>query len=113
MKFTEGFWLRSERVTASYAAQAFRVERIDHGMRILAPERPILSRADALDQTVLSVEFTSFNKNEILVRARHYEAYDVKSAGCELNSAPDDVNVEVTDDEAVMTAGDVTVRVNR
>lgn len=111
MKFTEGFWLRSERVTASYAAQAFRVERIDHGMRILTPERPILSRADALDQTVLSVEFTSFSKNDIRVAARHFEAYDIKPAHFEMTGSPDDVKIEENDSEVLMTAGDVTVRV--
>ena len=113
MKFTEGYWLRSERVTASYAAQAFRIDRIEHGMRVITPERPILSRADALDQTVLSIEFTSCSKNDIRVCVRHYEAYDAKAAGFDLNSEPDDVSVEVNDKEAVMTAGDVTVRVDR
>ena len=39
MKFTDGYWLRSENVQASYASQAFTVERIPHGMRIAAPER--------------------------------------------------------------------------
>ena len=31
MKFTEGYWLRSERVKASFATQAFEVQEIPHG----------------------------------------------------------------------------------
>ena len=42
MKFTEGYWLRSENVQASYASQAFDVQKIAGGMRVVAPERPIL-----------------------------------------------------------------------
>ncbi len=113
MKFTEGYWLRSERVQASYGSQAFKVERIDHGMRILAPERPILSRADALDQTVLTLEFVSFHKNDIRVTIRHYDAYDIHPAGFELQTSPEEVSVEVNDDEALMKAGEITVHVNR
>lgn len=33
MKFTEGYWLRSENVQASYASQAFDVQKIAGGMR--------------------------------------------------------------------------------
>ena len=31
MKFTEGYWLRSERSNALYASQAYSVERIENG----------------------------------------------------------------------------------
>ncbi len=113
MKFTEGYWLKSERVIPSYASQGFRIDRIDNGMRVVTPERPILSRADALDQTVLTIEFTSYNKNDIQVRMRHFDAYDVHPARFELNSDPEEVTVEVSDNEAVMKAGDITVRVDR
>lgn len=44
MKFTEGYWLRSERVTASYASQGFYASKTERGMRIVAPERKILNR---------------------------------------------------------------------
>ncbi|MCI2048685.1 MAG: alpha-xylosidase [Lachnospiraceae bacterium] len=113
MKFTEGYWLRSEKVKASYAAQAFTVEKIPHGMRITAPERPILSRADALDQTVLLIDFVSAGHNDIAVTATHYTAYDAGEPRFELHEDPDPVKIHVTAKEAVMTAGDITVRVDR
>lgn len=113
MKFTEGYWLRKENVQASYATQAFTVEEIPNGMRIAAPERPILTRADALDLTVLYVDFVSCRHNDIAVTATHFAGYDTKEPRFPLNEDPDPVTVKVTDEEAVMTAGDLTVRVNR
>ena len=41
MKFTEGYWLPSEKANASHAMQAYEVEQIPGGMRILATTRPI------------------------------------------------------------------------
>lgn len=113
MKFTEGYWLRKENVQASYASQAFTVEEIPHGMRIAAPERPVRSRADALDQTVLYIDFVSFRHNDIAVTATHYAGYEANEPRFALNEDPDPVKITVTDDEAVMTAGDLTVRVSR
>ena len=44
MKFTEGYWLRSENMAPSYASQGFYAEKTERGMRIVAPERKILNR---------------------------------------------------------------------
>lgn len=113
MKFTEGYWLGSENAVPSYAAQAFDVKKIENGMRIFAPERPILSRADALDQTVLQLDFVSAGHNDIAVTVTHFKAYDCNEPRFILNTSPDPAGVEITDDEAVLKAGDITVRVNR
>ena len=113
MKFTEGYWLRKECVQASYASQAYTIERIPHGIRIAAPERPIRSRADALDITVLYVDIVSSSHNDIEVRVSHFMAYDEKEPRFELHTEPDDVEVEELQDETVLTAGDMKVRVSR
>jgi len=39
MKFTEGYWHRSERSNPVYAAQAYKIEKIKNGMRVVAPEK--------------------------------------------------------------------------
>ena len=113
MKFTDGYWLRSENVQASYASQAFTVEKIPNGMRIAAPERPITSRADALDVAVLYIDIVSAGHNDIAMTTSHYMAYDAKEPRFELTQNPDPVTVDVNETEAVLTAGDMTVRVNR
>lgn len=113
MRFMEGYWLKSEKVQPSYATQAFQVRMIENGMRILAPEKPILSRADALDITVLQIDFVSVAHNDIEVIITHHSAYDSKEPAFSLNRKPDPVDVSVNDEEAVMRAGDITVRVFR
>jgi len=111
MKFTEGYWLRSERANAIYASQGYIAEKISNGMRILAPANKIQGRANTLDQPALSVEFTSAEKNIIKVRVRHFEGYDSKEARFEVTETPQPVEVSIDENEAVMVSGEVTVRV--
>ena len=59
MKFTEGYWLRSENVQASYASSAYMIKEIPGGMRVVAPEHPIENRGDALNVATRSEEHTS------------------------------------------------------
>lgn len=113
MKFTEGYWLRSERANAIYASQAFIVEEIPNGMKVVAPERVIESRDGALDVATITTEFTSTDENIIGVRSYHYEAYESGEARFEKNTNPQEVNVTIDEDEAVMIAGKITLRVDR
>lgn len=78
MKFTEGYWLRSEYANSLYAMQVYEVEEIENGMRILAPVGPVASRGATLNMPVITIEFTAAAENVISVRAWHYEAYDRK-----------------------------------
>ncbi len=107
MKFTEGYWLRSERVTASYASQGFYASKTERGMRIVAPERKILSRADAQNISTITIDFIAFAENNILVKARHYEAYEDAEARFDLNGQEVPFEVQITEEEAVMTSGAV------
>ena len=113
MKYTEGYWLRKESVQASFASQAFTVRPIENGMRVTAPERPILSRADALDQTVLTIDFVSAGHNDIAVTLYHDMGYDKKEPRFALNVKPDPVELSIGEEEAVMKAGGITLRVDR
>lgn len=113
MKFTEGYWLRSERANAVYASQAFEVREIPGGMRVLAPGKPIVNRKDELDVPTITVEFTSPSPNIIAVRAWHYEAWKSAEPRFERRLDPQEVEVEIREGEAVMRAGELTVRVDR
>lgn len=113
MKFTEGYWLRKESVQASYASQAYIVENIPGGLRMIAPERPILNRGGALDVPIITVEFTAAGKNDIQVKTYHYEAYDNKEPRFPLNITAREVKTEINDVEAVMTVDDLTLRIDR
>ncbi len=113
MKFTEGYWLGSENVQASYASQAFIVEEIPGGMRVVAPERVIKNRGDAMNISTITIDFTAVGENDILVKAVHYQGYEKKEPRFPLHVESVPVRVTITDTEAVMETGDVTVRVNR
>ncbi|MFA9463158.1 MAG: alpha-xylosidase [Velocimicrobium sp.] len=113
MKFTEGYWLRSERVEASYASQGFSVEEIENGMRIVAPERVIVGRGNAMNIATITIDFISYQENDILVKACHYESYESREPRFPLNKNSLPVAITISEDEAVMQAGNITVRVNR
>ena len=113
MKFTEGYWERNERANAVYAAQAFIVEEIPHGMKVVAPGHVITDRAGALDVSTITTEFTSIRKDIISVRSYHFEGYEKKEPRYDLFTDIQDVTVEIDEKEAVMTAGRMKVRVDR
>ncbi len=113
MKFTEGYWVRSENMAPSYASQGFYAEKTERGMRIVAPERKILGRGDAQNISTITIDFIAFAENNILVKARHYEAYEDREARFDLNGQNTDFEVYIEEYEAVMTSGDVTVRFDR
>lgn len=112
MKFTEGYWEKNERANASYAMQAFTAEAIPGGMRIVSPFREINDRGGALDVGTITTEFTSVRKDIISVRSYHYQGYIKGEPRYELNEDPQETEVEITDAEAVMKAGRMTVRVD-
>lgn len=112
MKFTEGYWLGSERANALYAAQAYAVEEIENGMRIVAPVRKVVTRGDTLNMPVITLEFKAAAENVILVRAWHYEAYDRREPRFEKSESPCEVSFSKNEREAVLRAGQVSVHVN-
>ena len=78
MKFTEGYWLRSEKANILYASQAYEVQEIPGGMRVLAPVGTISSRGATLNMPTITLEFTSPVENMISVRSWHHEGYGKK-----------------------------------
>ncbi len=113
MKFTEGYWLRSERVKASYASQAVYVEKTEHGMRMVAAEHVMKGRADAVNIATITVEFMAYAYNNILVTARHYEGYEDRSARFLLKRETVPFEVTITDEDAVMKTGSISVHIDR
>lgn len=113
MKFTEGYWEKNERANAQYAAQAFVVEEIENGMRVTAPLHMITDRSGALDVGTITTEFTADRKDIISVRSYHFEGYEKREPRFDLLKDRQNAVVEITEEEAVMTAGRMTVRVNR
>ena len=104
MKFTEGYWLRSEKANILYASQAYEVQEIPGGMRVLAPVGTISSRGATLNMPTITLEFTSPVENMISVRSWHHEGYDKKEPVCPKHPQMQEVSVEIGEEEAVMKA---------
>lgn len=114
MKFTEGYWLRSERAHGLFASHAYLVDKIPGGMRVIAPVMKIESRGNTLNMPVITIEFTACEAGTIHVRAWHFEAYDSHTPEFPKNeSLMKDVAVTINEDEALMDTGLMQVRVNR
>ena len=113
MKFTEGYWLRSERANGLFAAEAYTVDRIPGGMRIVAPVSRIDGRGDTLNMPTITMEFRACGQGTVSVKAWHYEGYDSHVPQFEKNETVCDADVQITEEEAVMDTGLVKVRVNR
>lgn len=114
MKFTEGYWLSSEKAHASYAAEAYEVKKIPGGMRILAPTRPIENRGMTLNLPTITMEFVAHTQDTISMEAWHYEAYDSQAPSFDKEEEIyEQVSVRITEEEAVMDTGNVQVKVSR
>ena len=114
MKFTEGYWLPSEKANASYAMQAYEVEKIPGGMRVLATTKKIVDRGATLNLPTITIEFVAHTPDTISVEAWHYEAYDNNVPSFEKEEGIyENVSVTVNEDEAVLDTGKVQVRVQR
>ena len=113
MKFTEGYWLRSERSHGLFAAEAYAVDKIPGGMRIVAPVGKINHRGDTLNMPTITIEFKACAAGTISVKAWHFEAYDNHLPEFEKNETICDADVQITEDEAVLDTGVLQVRVNR
>lgn len=114
MKFTEGYWLPSEKANASYAMQAYEVEKIPGGMRVLATTKKIVDRGATLNLPTITIEFVAHTPDTISMEAWHYEAYDNNVPSFEKEEGIyENVSVTVNENEAVLDTGKVQVRVQR
>ena len=120
MKFTEGYWIKSERATSYFASDAYFIDKVKGadgesviGMRVVCPTKKITGRGDTLNLPTITIEFTAPGEGMIEVRAWHYEAYLSHEARFQLNRKETPVEVTITEDEAVLVNGRVAVRVDR
>ena len=113
MKFTEGYWLLSERTNGQFASQAYHIEAMENGLRVVAPTSPVLSRGDTLNRPTITIEFLAVSPEVISVRAWHYEGYRTGEARFEKKETTCGAVVTITENEAVLDAGRVSVHVDR
>ena len=113
VKFTEGYWLRSERGNGLFATEGYYVDEIPGGMRIVAATAHTNDRGGTLNMPTITIEFVARNDRTIAVSAWHYEGYDAHLPQFEKTEEIGEAKVTITEDEALMDTGVVQVRVNR
>lgn len=112
MKFTEGYWLRSERANGLFPAEVYAVTEIPGGVRILAPTKPIESRGDTLNLPVITMEFRACSSKMISVEAWHYEGYDTHQPTFETAELSYEPQIAITEEEILLDTGEMEVRIH-
>ena len=113
MKFSDGMWLLRPGVTAIHPVEVDSAIMDGSGLVVYAATRNVATRGDTLNRPLITLRFDPVADGVIKVRAEHFAGdvskgprFDISEPGCE--SACD-----VTDDAATLTAGSLSVRVDR
>ncbi|MDI9832714.1 MULTISPECIES: alpha-xylosidase [unclassified Streptomyces] len=110
MKFTNGYWLLREGITAAYPAEVLDAVPGPGTLRVHAPTQPIRHRGDLLKGPLITVDCTAPMPGVIGVRITHFEGGVETGPHFELRHEPHDPVVAVDDEQAVLTSGDLSVR---
>jgi alpha-D-xyloside xylohydrolase len=114
VKFTDGYWLMRPGVRPSYPQPGGDVETGADRLTVHAPAVRERHRGDSLKGPVVTVTLSSPAPEVVRVRVQHYagEAQTGPRFPVLAQNAPD-VSVHVDDDEAVLTSGRLSARVDR
>ncbi|HRA50704.1 alpha-xylosidase [Actinotalea sp.] len=114
MKFTDGYWMVREGMSALHPAQAYDVWAADDAMTVYAPTARIRHRGDVLNRPVVTVTYSSPMPDVIRVRIENHVGGVDRGPHFALH-APERVPVDIRVDEeaGVLTSGSLSVRVDR
>lgn len=113
MKFTDGYWLLREGVTAFFPQQAYDVETTVDSVTVYAPTKRITRRGDVLDQALFAVELSSPLPDVVHVKLTHWTGEQVKPPHFELPAQRAPVIIENQPQAVALTSGRLTVWVPR
>ncbi len=114
MKFTDGYWCVREGMHPQFAAQAYDVWPGERSLTVHAPTKRIEGRGDALNRTLLTLDYSAPIADVVRVRITHHAG--ARDDGPHFQVADDEGSaptVEVTDEAALLTSGALSVRVHR
>lgn len=113
MKFTNGYWLTKPEYRMLYATQCVRAEQRGEELVILSSGVPVSQRGDVLAGGTLEIHFSAPRKNIIRVQVIHFAG--ALDRGPHFETSPEAVSPEIriTEEEASLRSGDLTVRVPR
>ncbi|MFF3610186.1 alpha-xylosidase [Streptomyces sp. NPDC002580] len=113
MKFTDGYWLLREGVTAAHPVEVLDVTSGPGGLEIDAPTQPIRHRGDLLKGPVVTIRFHAPMPGVIGVTVTHFQGEEPRGPRFELGGGGFTPLAEYDDAYATLTAGALSVRVAR
>ncbi|MEU1512149.1 alpha-xylosidase [Streptomyces sp. NPDC005811] len=121
MKFSDGYWLLREGVTAAYPAEVLDVTEPDGpdtgagagALEIHAPTRPIRSRGDLMTGPVMTLTVRTPMPDVIGLTLRHFTGERPREPVFELTGSAATPLLSHDDDHTTLTSGALSVRVAR
>lgn len=113
MKFTDGYWLLREGVTAAHPVEVLDVSAPQGTLEIHAPTQPIRHRGDLLKGPVVTISAHAPMPDVIGVTFTHFQGEEPRKPQFELQKAEFTPVAEYDDDHATLTAGALSLKVAR
>ena len=113
MKFTDGYWLLREGVTAAHPVEVLDVTAAEGALDIHAPTQPIRHRGDLLKGPVVTISAHAPMADVIGVTFTHFEGEQPRGPQFELGRQDFAVHTEYDEEHATLTSGALSVRVAR
>ncbi|MGW0335699.1 alpha-xylosidase [Streptomyces sp. NPDC003011] len=113
MKFTDGYWLLREGVTADHPAEVLDVTAADSALEIHAPSRPIRSRGDLLTGPVMTISAHAPMPDVIGVTFTHFRGERPEAPEFELSGREFSPHLAYDEEHATLTSGALSVRFAR
>ncbi|ARQ67665.1 alpha-xylosidase [Streptomyces marincola] len=113
MKFTDGYWLMRDGVTASFAKQVADTQVSDDRLTFHAAVRPVERRGHTLNSALLTVECFSPAEGVIGVRTTHHAGGEERGPGFALREEPGHTaKTRLDGTVAELSSGALTLRVD-
>lgn len=113
MKFTDGYWLLREGVTAAHPAQALDVTDADGRLEIHAPTQPIRHRGDLLKGPVVTISAHAPLPDVIGVTFAHFRGEQPQEPRFELNTREFSPHLAHDEKHATLTSGELSLQISR
>ncbi|KND40891.1 alpha-xylosidase [Streptomyces stelliscabiei] len=113
MKFTDGYWLLREGVTAAHPVEVLDVTATDGALRIHAPTQPVRHRGDLLKGPVVTIDAHAPMPDVVGVTFTHFEGERPRGPRFEVTTEEFTPHISYDDEHATLTAGELSVRVSR
>ncbi|GAV44107.1 alpha-xylosidase [Streptomyces acidiscabies] len=113
MKFTDGYWLLRDGITAAHPAEVLDVAASDGTLEIHAPTRPIRHRGDLLKGPVVTISAHTPMPDVIGVTFAHFRGDRPPSPQFDLTAEEFTPQLSYEEDHATLTSGTLSLKVTR